>query len=135
MTTIIRGARKTGLEEPVNENSEMEEEEMDTSATLTEIIQKHERNMLENQQSSDPKEFMAKVKTEINLSQLYKVLASPQFRDTADFCPILVQIIDEEIIKNNDNKEYLVQVWDRKGQMIYERALRKPCSNWGISDK
>ena len=35
MTTITRA---TGLEQPVHENSETEEEEMDTSATLSEII-------------------------------------------------------------------------------------------------
>ena len=63
------------------------------------------------------------------------MLASPQFRDKANFCPVLLQIMDQEIIKNNNNMEYLVQVWDRKGQLIYERALHKPCSNWGVSDK
>ena len=35
MTTITHA---TGLEQPVHENSETEEEEMDTSATLSEII-------------------------------------------------------------------------------------------------
>ena len=29
-------------------------------------------------------------------------------------------------------KDYLLQVWDRKGRMVYERQLDIPVRNWGI---
>ena len=42
--------------------------------------------------------------------------------------------MDPEVLRLNGNKEYLLQVWTRKGEMIFEKPLAKPVHNWNISD-
>ena len=44
----------------------------------------------------------------------------------------MVQIIDEEILKLNKGMQYLLQVWNIKGEMIFEKSLEKPVCNWNI---
>ena len=69
----------------------------------------------------------------VPLDKLYKILASCQFRQDAEFCPVLIQIMDEQIRKIRDKFEYLLQVWTDEGELVYERTLHKPISNWNIS--
>ena len=70
----------------------------------------------------------------VPLSKLYKVLGSCQYNEEGEFCPVLLEIKDESIIAKNNGLPYLVQVWDRKGQMAYERSFEKPIECWNISD-
>lgn len=43
----------------------------------------------------------------------------------SDFCPILIQIVDEKVLKlgNSPQYPYLLQVWTIKGEMIFEKPL------------
>ena len=77
---------------------------------------------------------MQKVMFKVPLNELYEVLSSCQYNEESDFCPILVRIVDDEICKNNNNFRYLLQVWTKKGDMVFEKPLRKPISNWNISN-
>ena len=61
-------------------------------------------------------------------------MASCQFDESSNFCPILVKINDETIRQNNGGLSFLLQVWTIKGEMIFEKPLVKPVSNWNISD-
>ena len=66
---------------------------------------------------------MMKVIYEVPLNKLYKVVASCAYEEGADFCPVLVKIIDEKILRLNDNKPFLLQVWTINGVMIFELPL------------
>ena len=70
----------------------------------------------------------------VPLSELYKVLASCNFNEQNEFCPVLVKIVDEQILKLRDkNMRFLLQVWTNKGDMVFERALETPIVNWNIT--
>ena len=76
---------------------------------------------------------MKKVMYSVPLNKLYKIMASCQFNEDALYCPVLVEIVDETIQKVNDYRRYLVQVWTKKGDMIFEKPLNLPICNWNIS--
>lgn len=89
--------------------------------------------MKQGNQCSNSKDFMKKVMYSVPLNKLYEVLASCQFNENADFCPVLVKIVDYKILEINENFPYLLQVWTKFGQMVFERSLHQPVSNWNIS--
>ena len=76
---------------------------------------------------------MQKVMYSVPLDKLYKVVASCQYNDNGEFCPVLCKIIDPTVLKNNKGMEYLLQVWSSRGDMVFEKPLREPISNWNIS--
>ena len=71
---------------------------------------------------------------QVPLSRLYQIMASCQYDEGAKFCPVLVKINDDDIQANNNGCGFLLQVWTLKGEMIYEKPLDKPISNWNISE-
>lgn len=64
---------------------------------------------------------------------LYEIVASCHHTDGADYCCILVKIIDEKVLELNRKRPYLLQVWKRGGQLIFEKSLKKPICNWNIT--
>ena len=70
---------------------------------------------------------------EVPLDDLYEVVASCQYNSDGEFCPVLLKIIDKSIKRKNGGLPFLLQVWNKRGDMIFERALEKPCCNWNIS--
>ena len=69
------------------------------------IQNQHEEYNLEKSQFSSAKQYMDKVMYEIPLEKLYRVIASCQYEENSDFCPVLVKIISPEIRKIIDEKE------------------------------
>ena len=67
------------------------------NASQEKIRAAHENNRLENNPIKSAKEFMANVMYSVPLSKLYQVVASCQYNEGADFCPVLVKIKDEFI--------------------------------------
>ena len=61
------------------------------------------------------------------MHKIYKICDSCNYNIENDFCPILVKLGDQMKALNNDHtlktklREYLLQVWDKKGRMVYER--------------
>ena len=70
---------------------------------------------------------------EVPLSSLYKVVASNMYEEGSKFCPVVVKIMDSEIIKESGGKEFLLQVWSELGEMVFEKALNRPPANWNLS--
>ena len=68
------------------------------------------------------------------LDKLYKVLYCCLYEESADFCPVVIQIIDEYILRENNDVPYLLQVWTIDGELAFEHPLFKPPANWSISD-
>ena len=77
---------------------------------------------------------MRNVMYSVPLKKLYKVVASCNYNEKADFCPVLLEVMDRTILQNNNGCAFLLQVWTRKGDMVFERALDQPCCNWNIAD-
>ena len=46
----------------------------------------------------------------------------------------MVRIVDEQILKQNNGKPFLLQVWSKLGNMVFERPMMEPCTNWNSSD-
>ena len=103
------------------------------NASLSEMKKLHTKYDLNKNQCKTSKDFMKRVMYSVPLNKLYKIMASCQFSDDADFCPVLVKIVDKTILQTNDGFEFLLQVWTKKGDMVFERPLNMPICNWNIS--
>ena len=77
---------------------------------------------------------MSSVQYKVPLDELYVVMASCQFKENADFSPVLLRIVDDEIRAQNQEKSFLLQVWSRYGNMVFEKPMANPCTNWNISE-
>ena len=78
------------------------------------------------------RDYTDKLTYNIPLSELYKVCASCHDTERQDFCAVLIQIVDDRIFEINGKKRYLLQIWSKKGDMVFERSLLKPVCNWAI---
>lgn len=67
---------------------------------------------------------MSKVMDSVPLKKLYKVVASCNYNEKADFCPVLLEVIDKTILEHNNGCAFLLQVWTKNGDMIFERAMK-----------
>ena len=71
----------------------------------------------------------------IRLDELYRVVASCNYNHVSLYCAVLIEIMDDKAKKRNGvEKPYLLQVWNKKGMMLFERALRQPVANWNIAN-
>ena len=113
MTDTIRGMMDTEGAEEMMKDAEMEE-----------ILKQHEQHQLQDNQCRTSKQFMKKVMYSVPLDKLYKVIASCQYNDHGEFCPVLCKIIDPTVLRNNNGMEYLLQVWSNRGDMVFEKPLR-----------
>ena len=59
----------------------------------------------------------------VPLNKLYRIMASCQYNEDSKFCPVLIEITDPIILKKNNEMRYLLQVWSRKGDLLFERRL------------
>ncbi|CDW71887.1 wd-40 repeat protein [Stylonychia lemnae] len=67
--------------------------------------------------------FLREISYQVNLTELYKVIGSCYLNAQMEFCPVLVQI-NHTLLKKEYGAEYLLQVWDRQGQKVYQRPLK-----------
>lgn len=56
----------------------------------------------------DYKSYMDLLEFRVPLQKLYKIIASCHHTEGTDFCGLLVQVMDNKIIKKNNGKEWLV---------------------------
>lgn len=61
----------------------------------------HKKNQLKvlNEKMTSSEAFMEHVMYKVPLKELYKVIASCQFNEQGKFCPVLVELVHEDIIK------------------------------------
>ena len=80
---------------------------------------------------------MKNVKYKVPLDGLYKVVASCNYTDSCDFSPVLLRIMCQDlkgmICPDDPEKEYLLQVWTKGGEMVFEKQLADPITNWNIT--
>ena len=103
--------------------------------TLRLIKRAHRKNDLSDERNmcNTAREYMQKIAYHVQLDQLYEFHSSCLFEEGAQFCPVLIKIIDPAILAENQGKPFLLQVWTEKGEMIFEKPLLKPPANWNIS--
>ena len=95
--------------------------------------QKLDENLLEKNQFKASKEMMRNIEFNVPIDELYKVVASCNYNINNFYCPVLVKIVDETILDRMTRKAYLLQVWNKLGEMVFERSLNQPVANWNIS--
>ena len=61
------------------------------------------------------------------------MVAACNYQNDQEFCPVLLQIKHLSIMDDPD-KPFILQVWNKKGIMLYEKLLEHPVCNWGISE-
>ena len=63
---------------------------------------------------------------------LYTIIGSLLSNNEQQFCPIMLEIVNKDILKkenpdvveDKDYMRYLLQVWTNKGVMIFERRMK-----------
>lgn len=75
-------------------------------------------------------EFLNNIMIKIDLSKLYKIKDTCYYSQFMPFCPILLENTHIE-----GPKKYHLQVWDLKGNMIYEaqKIFEEPPVSWCIT--
>ena len=104
-------------------------------------MQLHERNSFVKKREDgkvEPKKFNHKeylelLESRVPLDKLYDIEASCHHTEGTDFCGLLVRIVDKKVLKINNGKPWLVQVWRRGGQLVFEKALKERIKNWNIT--
>lgn len=95
----------------------------------------HEKNFLKDNQFKTSKEMLNSVMYKVPLDKLYRVVASCNYNSMNYYCPVLVEVMDKEALKiHGEDKPFLLQVWNLKGEMVFERALKQPVANWNIAN-
>ena len=61
----------------------------------------NENSMVAKNQCKTAKEFLSQVMYDVELHKLYEVMASSQYTEDSDFCPVMVKINNEDIIAEN----------------------------------
>ena len=84
---------------------------------------------------------MKEVTYSVPIGRLYKVIESCNFVEGSKWCPVLLRIQPDlkegmmqlpEFAYYDDVFEYLLQVWNLKGEMVYERQMARPVINWNV---
>ena len=90
-----------------------EEGEREPEVTIKQIKKAHNDNSLEENLSSirTASDYMKKVEFKVPLNKLYEVEASCYDTEGADYCGLLVRIVDKTILSMNSDLPYLLQVW------------------------
>ena len=101
-----RRASQDDLEEDPNANEK--EDETIKGKSLQDIMNAHKEHALENMQFDTAKDFMKEVMFSVPLHKLYKVIGSCNYNEDALFCPVLVEIIDPEVLIKNNNFKFLL---------------------------
>lgn len=70
-------------------------------------------------------EFFKQIMYQINLSDLYEIVDTCYYAQAMPYCPILVHCKQTE--------RYLLQVWNKSGDMVYEKILTQRPTAWCVT--
>lgn len=98
------------------------------------IAMAHKENSLVNclSELQTTRQYQQKVEFLIPLNDLYELMASCMHTEGSNFCGTLVKIVDPTILALNNGLPFLLQVWKRGGQLLFEKSMRRPVANWNI---
>ncbi|CDW84531.1 wd-40 repeat protein [Stylonychia lemnae] len=78
-----------------------------------------------------PKQFLKNIQYNVEVSNLIKIVKTCFYHENMNFCPIIVQIQDPQIMKVLGNSMYLM-VYNRQGKLVYQRSLKYDLVSWNI---
>jgi hypothetical protein len=81
---------------------------------------------LRNYKSSTSRDFMDEVTYEVPLKGLYRVQKTCSSNEGCPFQAVLLQIRDKRLRLMYGNATHLIQVWNKNGEMVYQRSLNTP---------
>ena len=70
----------------------------------------------------------------IDTSQLYVLEKSCMQNQANPFCPVLLRITNETLAKRYGG-QYLIQVWNRQKELIFQRVRTQPITSWNLTGK
>jgi hypothetical protein len=80
------------------------------------------------------KEYLKECSYSISMSDLYDVKETCHYHQGMDYCPVLIDI-KATILQDKRGAKYLLQVWKRHGEKVFERPLKNEIKHWSISYK
>ena len=72
------------------------------------MIQAHQKNRIEHANIKSAKEFMQEIQSKVPLKGLYKVIASCNYNENSHYCPVIIEIKDKTILRNNNMHPFLL---------------------------
>ena len=91
----------------------------------------YDLRQFESDKMSKGVDYINKIKYDVPLDNLYKIIDSCNYAEGNKYCPVILAV-GKDIKPQQRLTDYLLQVWDRQGQMLYERQLHRKLKNWGI---
>lgn len=68
--------------------------------------------------------YMSEIETRVPLSDLYEIESTACYSENNKLCPVILKVKDKKLQTLMDAK-YLVQVWNRHKEMLYEVRLNE----------
>jgi hypothetical protein len=72
------------------------------------------------------KTFLESIKKNFDLKDKYHVIRTYKSDQYHQLCPLLVEIKDKQVLDKLNGPKYLLQVWNQKGELCFERKLKHP---------
>eukprot|EP00347_Sterkiella_histriomuscorum_P013502 403364473 len=87
----------------------------------------------EEPQKCTADQYFKEISYFIDLNQIYNVLGTCYINDDVPYCPILVELSQEKIIKAYDGCSYLLQAWKKDQQRkVFEKPLKSKIKLWAV---
>jgi hypothetical protein len=67
----------------------------------------------------------------IPISELYKIEGCCNHSEANSFCAVQIKIENMELQKKYKGR-YLLQVWSKKGELVYSKILQQPLHLWNL---
>ena len=64
--------------------------------------------------------------------ELYTIKSTCYYEENSKYCPVLVGIVGQ-LQKQYDGAKFLLQVWDKENNKVYEKLLRRMISRTNFS--
>ena len=79
------------------------------------------------------REYREDVSLVVPLDEVMKIEKHCFDNNNFSICPILIKIQSPDVKEIYGDKNYLLQIWKKNGERIYQKALKKPVRVWNIS--
>lgn len=112
------------------------------NSELIERANARKKYQIQNFEIERSKDYLEHLSFQVNLDRLYVLEDTCKYNKNSCFAPILLRIVDEELLnlESNKNKDgvpykYLLQIWSNTGVLFFERKMVKRPAQWSMSSK
>eukprot|EP00347_Sterkiella_histriomuscorum_P010355 403376619 len=79
----------------------------------------------------NPKQFLKNIQYNVEIQNLVKIVKTCYYHENMDFCAIIAEVVDEKVRKTLGER-FILQVYNRKGKIVYQRYIKYDLISWGI---